>query len=144
MNTKTLKIFLRLALALGFLSAVADRFGWWGKDVSAWGNWENFLAYTQMINPWFPESFIPVIGMLATAAEAIFAIFLLIGFKTEWFAKWSGVLLLIFALSMTFSTGLKSALDYSVYTASAGAFALSLMKDKFWEVDNLIAKPATE
>ncbi len=144
MNTRIIKIFLRLSLSLGFLSAVADRFGWWSADVSAWGNWENFLAYTQMINPLFPESIIPVIGILATTAEVIFALFLLIGFKTELFAKWSGVLLLIFALSMTFSLGIKSALDYSVYAASGGAFALSLMKDKFWEVDNLIAKPATE
>jgi hypothetical protein len=40
---------------------------------------------------------------------------------------------------MTFSTGIKGAFDYSVYSASA-AFALSLMKEKYLEVDSLINK----
>lgn len=94
-----------------------------------------------MINPWIPNSLIPTIGILATVAEIVFAIFLIIGFKTELFAKLSGFLLLIFALAMTFSTGIKGALDFSVFIASAGAFALSLMKEKFLELDSLISKP---
>lgn len=53
MTTKMVKIFLRLALSAGFLSAVADRFGIWSKEVSVWGNWDSFLNYTQVINPWF-------------------------------------------------------------------------------------------
>ncbi|MCF1192240.1 DoxX family protein [Mangrovimonas sp. AS39] len=138
MNSKIIKLFLRLALSTAFLSAVADRFGMWSKDVSVWGNWDSFLEYTQYINPWLPEALIPTIGILATGAEIIFAILLIIGFKTEQTAKWSGFLLLIFALSMTFSSGIKGAFDYSVYTASAAAFALSLMKEKFLELDNLI------
>ncbi|MAZ27666.1 MAG: DoxX family protein [Cytophagaceae bacterium] len=140
MRTKIIKLFLRLAISIGFLSAVADRFGLWNKDVSVWGNLDNFLNYTQQINPWIPDSLISTIGIIATAAEIIFAFFLIIGFKTELFAKWSGFLLLLFALSMTFSTGIKGALDFSVFTASAGAFALSLMKEKYMELDSLIAK----
>jgi len=134
------KLFLRLAISMGFLSAVADRFGIWNKEVSVWGNWKNFLAYTKLINPWFPDSFISLIGILATGAETVLAIFLLIGFKTEQSAKLSGVLLLIFALSMTFSTGIKSAFDASVFSASAGAFALSLIREKYLELDSLISK----
>ena len=137
MKTKIIKLFLRIAISFGFLSAVADRFGIWSKEVSVWGNWENFLEYTQLINPWVPNPLIPTIGIIATAAEVIFAIFLIIGFKTELFAKLSGFLLLIFALSMTFSTGIKGAFDFSVFSASAGAFALSLMKEKYLELDNL-------
>jgi thiosulfate dehydrogenase [quinone] large subunit len=140
MSNKIIKLFLRFAISLGFLSAVADRFGIWNKDVSAWGNWENFLNYTQLINPWIPSSFISTIGIIATAAEILFAIFLIIGFKTELFAKLSGFLLLIFAVSMTFSTGIKGAFDFSVFTASAGAFALSLLKEKYLELDILIFK----
>lgn len=140
MPTKTIKLFLRLAISLSFLSAVADRFGMWSTEISAWGNWENFVAYTKTINPWFPESVIPTIAILATIAEIVFALCLLVGFKTELFAKLSGFLLLLFALSMTFSTGIKGALDYSVFTASAGAFALSFMKDKYLELDSLIKK----
>lgn len=140
MDKKVIKFFLRLAISAGFLSAVADRLGWWSKEISVWGNWNSFLEYTQLINPWVPESLIPLTGIVATTAEIVFALFLIIGFKTELFAKLSGFLLLIFALGMTFSTGIKGAFDFSVFSASAGAFALSLLKDKYYEVDNLLIK----
>lgn len=137
MAQRITKLFLRLAISAGFLSAVADRFGVWGDEYAVWGNWHNFLEYTQFINPWFPSFFISVIGIVATTAEIVFAVGLIIGFKTELFAKLSGILLLMFALSMTFSTGLKTAFDFSVFSASAGAFALGLLKEKFLELDNL-------
>ena len=126
---------------MSFLSAVADRFGMWDEEISVWGNWNSFQEYTQIINPWFPNSMISIVGSIATTAEIIFAICLIIGFNTELFARLSGFLLLIFALSMTFSTGIKGAFDFSVFSASAGAFALSLIKEKYIELDNLISKP---
>ncbi len=141
MIEKLTKLFLRLAISVGFLSAVTDRFGLWNKEISAWGNWNSFLEYTELINPWVPNSMISAIGIFATTAEIVFALCLLVGFKTELFARLSGILLLIFALSMTFSTGIKGVFDFSVFTASAGAFALSLLKAKYMELDNLISKP---
>ena len=138
MKQKIIKLFLRTAISLGFLSAVADRLGVWPTEISTWGNWESFLRYTQLINPWFPEAIIPAIGTIATIAEIIFALFLIVGFKTELFAKLSGMLLLIFALSMTFSTGIKGTFDYSVFTAAAAAFALSTYKEKYMELDSLL------
>lgn len=138
MKPKYIKLFLRLTIAIAFLSAVADRFGMWPKDLSVWGNWQNFLDYTALINPWFPEAIIPAVGAVATAVEVILAVCLLIGFKTELMAKVSGILLLLFAFSMTFSIGIKAPLDYSVFTAAAAAFALSAFKEKYMEVDKLI------
>lgn len=133
---KAIKIFLRLAIAISFLSAVADRLGFWNKEIAVWGNWDNFLSYTQMINPWLPKSTVSTIGLLATVLEIVFAVCLIIGYRTEFFAKLSGYLLLIFALSMTFSTGIKGAFDYSVFSASAAAFALSTMHSlKYLEID---------
>ena len=137
MTMKFIKLFLRLSLSIGFLSAVADRFGLWKEKYAVWGNWENFLSYTRQINPWIPESMISTTGIIATAAELIFPVCLIIGYKTELFATLSGTLLLIFALSMSFSTGIKGTLDFSVFTASAAAFALSTMREKFLEVDTL-------
>lgn len=136
-NQHLIKLFLRFAISASFLSAVADRFGYWSKEISVWGNWNSFLEYTALLNPWFPASFISPLAIIATAAEVIFAFCLLIGLKTELVAKLSGILLLVFALSMTLSTGIKGAFDYSVFTASAAAFALSLMKEKYLEVDKL-------
>ena len=133
-----IKLFLRIAIATSFLSAVADRFGLWSPEISVWGNWDSFVEYTEIINPWFPSFTISTIGVIATIAEIVFAICLILGFKTELFAKLSGILLLLFALAMTFSTGIKGAFDFSVFSASAAAFALSTMKDQFWELDRLI------
>jgi hypothetical protein len=138
---RLIKLFLRFSVSISFLSAVADRFGWWGSNISlSWGNWTNFLDYTRVINPWFPGALIPAVGAMATGAELSFALFLLVGWRTELFARLSGLLLLVFALAITFSTGIKGAFDYSVFSASAGAFALSLMKEKYLEVDSLISK----
>ncbi|HEX7869593.1 MAG TPA: DoxX family protein, partial [Chryseobacterium sp.] len=49
------QLFLRLAISVSMLSAVADRFGFWGKN-SAWGNWENFENYTKQLTFFLPES----------------------------------------------------------------------------------------
>ncbi|OMP32345.1 DoxX family protein [Mangrovimonas sp. DI 80] len=140
MNTKFVKLFLRLSIATAFLSAVADRFGLWPENISVWGNWSNFLDYTQAINPWLPKGTISIAGIIATVLEILFALCLIIGFKTELFAKLSGLLLLLFGIAMTFSTGIKGAFDYSIFTAAAAAFALSALQEKYWELDSLIFK----
>ena len=139
LTTQNIKLFLRFALSASFLSAVADRLGWWPAEMSAWGNWENFVAYTQVINPWLPEALVSPTAMVATAAEIIFPVCLLLGFKTELMARLSGLLLVLFALAMTFSTSIKGPFDYSVFTASAAAFALSTMKEKYFELDSVLA-----
>ncbi len=140
MSKKVIKLFLRLAIGIGFLSAVTDRFGLWPEQLSAWGNWDNFLDYTKLINPLVPETLISTLAVVATAAELLFGICLIIGLKTELIAKLSGYLLLIFALAITFSTGIKGAFDYSVFAASAGSFALGTLNEKFLELDKLITR----
>lgn len=138
MRDNIVKVFLRSAISVSFLSAVADRFGLWGQEHSVWGTWENFLAYTRLINPWFPDAMIGMVGTVATGLEIVFSIFLLIGYRTETFAKLSGFLLLTFGLSMSLSTGIKGAFDYSVFSASAASFALGMMKNKYWEIDSIL------
>ena len=137
---KFIKLFLRLSLGFGFLSAVADRLGFWPTEVSTWGNWQSFLDYTHTLNPWFPSVTIPTVGFIVTAIEVIFAICLIVGFKTSLFARLSGYLLLIFAFAMLITTGITGVFDYSVFTASAGAFTLSLLKDDFLELDKFLFK----
>lgn len=134
-----IKLLLRLAVSIGFLSAVADRFGLWPAEISAWGNWTAFLEYTQLLNPILPESVIPALGGIATAAEISFAIFLLVGFKTEMIGRLSGFLLLIFAIAMSLTVGVKSVLDYSVLPAAAAAFAISIIPIKYLELDSALA-----
>lgn len=129
-ENKIVEWFLRISLSVTLFSAVADRFGFWSKELSAWGNWENFIAYTQKLNPWVPNSMINVIGGIATFLEIAFAIGLLTTFRTELIAKGTGFLLLIFGLTMSLFVNIKAPLDYSVFIGSASAFALSYLTKK--------------
>lgn len=126
-GNKIVEWFLRIALSAGFLSATADRFGMWPKAVSAWGNWQNFVAYTKTLNPFAPDSLVPFLAYAATGLEIALGILLLTNFKTNWVAKASSALLLVFALTMSISKSIKAPLDYSVFTSSAASFALSVL-----------------
>ena len=67
---------------------------------------------------------IPVLAWFATAAETVLGIALVLGFLPRWAGLLSGIVLLLFALGMCVGTGVKSALAYSVFSASAAGFAL--------------------
>jgi len=122
---KYIEWYLRIAIALSFLSATADRFGLWPADLAVWGNWTSFVEYTGTLLFFLPESLVAVSAVVATVLEVIFGIALLTTYKTPFFAFCSGVLLLMFALGMVISLGIKAPFDYSVFSASAGAFGLS-------------------
>lgn len=134
--------YLRLALGIGFLSAVADRFGLWGRPgapLVSWGNFQNFLHYTALINPWLPASWIPSVGWITTACEAAFGIALILGVRTRLAAFASGLLTLVFALAMILALGVKAPLNYSVFAFSAGAFLLATIDAYPWSVDSLLS-----
>jgi thiosulfate dehydrogenase (quinone) large subunit len=123
-------LYARLALGVTFLSAVSDRFGLWGPPGTrnvAWGDFDHFLAYTAVLNPYLPAGVIPGLGWMVTAAETVLGVALIIGFRTRLVALLSGLLLLGFALGMTIGVGIKSPLDYSVFSASAAAFLVALL-----------------
>ena len=136
-------LYLRLALGIAFLSAVADRFGVWGPPGShnvAWGNFTRFTQYTARVNTWAPPTLVPMLAWAATVAEIVLGAALLGGVYTRSAGLASGVLLSLFAVGMTIGTGVKSALDASVFSAAAGAFALALLGPDPWSVDGLRAK----
>jgi len=130
------QLFLRFAIAVTMLSAVADRFGFWGEN-SAWGNWGNFEKYTRQLTFFLPEILSTFSAYAATFLEIIFPLMLIFGFKTKIAAYGTGFLLLIFALSMTIARGLKAPLDYSVWVGSAAAFLLASQKEYFFSIDTL-------
>ena len=136
------QLFLRLAIAVTMLSAVADRFGFWGEN-SAWGNWENFEKYTRQLTFFLPEILSTFSAYTATFLEIILPLMLIFGFKTKIAAYGTGFLLLIFALSMTIALGIKAPLDYSVWVGSAAAFLLATQKEFSLTIDNLTQKKIT-
>lgn len=133
------QLFLRLAISASMLSAVADRFGFWGKN-SAWGNWENFEKYTKQLTFFLPESLGTFSAYTATFLEILFPLMLILGFKTKIAAYGTGFLLLIFALSMTVALGVKAPLDYSVWIGSAAAFLLATQQKYNFSIDILTPK----
>jgi uncharacterized membrane protein YphA (DoxX/SURF4 family) len=121
-------VYLRLALGLSYLSAVADRFGWWGafgQPNVAWGDFARFVAYTGKLNWFLPSPTIPAVAVFATAAEILCGILLLAGWQTRITAMCSGILLTIFGLAMAVSLGLKSPLNLSVFSAAGGSLLLA-------------------
>ena len=123
---------VRWALAISFLSAVADRFGVWGPPGAAlvgWGDWQHFIVYTAKLNSFLPATLIQPAGVLATILEIIFAVALIAGIFLRYTAYASAMLLLLFALTMTYALGIKAPLNYSVFSAAAGAFLLGAVSD---------------
>jgi uncharacterized membrane protein YphA (DoxX/SURF4 family) len=121
-------VFLRLALGAAFLSGIASRFGWYGKDVG-YGNFANFVKYTAEVNSFMPASTIPFLAWAATIAESGFGVALVLGLWPRIAAFGSALLLALFGTAMTISFGIKSPLDYSVFSACAGALLLGIREN---------------
>lgn len=131
----TAVFLLRIALAAGFLSAVASRLNLWGAQSSGW---KNFVHYTAETNSFLPPSWAPSIALFSTAAEVSIGFMLLLGFQIKRTARYASVLTLFFAIAMSISFGIKEPLDYSVFAFSAGAFLLSTFSHYKWSFDHFL------
>lgn len=119
-------LYARFALGAAFLSGIADRFGWYtGRNVG-YGNFAGFVSYTAKVNSFMPAISIPFLAWAATAAELFLGIALILGVWPRWVALGSALLLVLFGIAMAISFGIKSPMDYSVFSASAGAVLLAL------------------
>jgi uncharacterized membrane protein YphA (DoxX/SURF4 family) len=121
--------YARLALGAAFLSGIASRFGLYGKNVG-YGNFANFVEYTAEVNSFMPAFSIPFLAWSATAAELVLGIALILGVWPRWVTLGSAVLLALFGIAMAISFGIKSPLDYSVFSASAAAVLLALYENR--------------
>jgi uncharacterized membrane protein YphA (DoxX/SURF4 family) len=140
-------VFLRLALGISFLSAVADRFGLWGvygQPNVSWGNYARFVEYTAKLNWFLPAAMIPALAIVATAAETLFGLLLVFGWKTRIIALLSGVLLTTFALTMAITLGVKAPLNFSVFSAAGGALLLGVCTDFPLSLDQLLRRNRQE
>jgi len=119
-------LYARIAIGGAFLSGIADRFGlYWGRNIG-YGDFAGFVRYTAEVNSFMPTSTIPFLAWAATAAELLFGIGLICGVWPRWVAIGSAVLLAVFGIAMAISFGIKSPMDHSVFSASAGALLLAL------------------
>ena len=136
-------VLLLLALGISFLSAVADRFGIWGaygQPNVSWGNYARFVDYTAKLNWFLPVAMIPALAIIATAAETLFGLLLVLGWKTRMTALLSGVLLTTFALTMTMALGVQAPLNFSVFSAAGGALLLGVCANFPFSLDELLQR----
>src|SRR6266567_4447959 len=121
------KVFLRISLATAFLSAIADRFGLvggYGAKNVAWGDWSHFVQFVAVLNWFLPKALIPALAASETIIELTLGVALLLGTYQRIVAWSSAALLMSFAFTMSFAFGVKVAVDYSTFTAAAGALVL--------------------
>ncbi|MBB6331407.1 putative membrane protein YphA (DoxX/SURF4 family) [Chryseobacterium sediminis] len=131
----TAVFLLRIALASGFLSAVASRLNLWGTQSSGW---KKFVDYTAETNSFLPQSWASIIAVLSTATELSIGILLFVGYQVKGTARCASILTLFFATAMSISFGIKEPLDYSVFAFSAGAFLLSTFSRYQWSLDQFL------
>ncbi len=129
-------LYLRIALGAAFLSGIASRFGlYWGRNVG-YGNFDGFMKYTAKVNSFMPGITIPFLAWAATFAEFGLGLALILGIWPRWVALASAILLALFGIAMAISFGIKSPLDYSVFSASAGALVLALYQNRKLDSQN--------
>jgi putative oxidoreductase len=121
--------YARVAIGVAFLSAVAGRFGLWSGALQ-WDRFARFIDRTATLNGWAPAALVPFLAWSATILETSFGIALIAGFATRWVALGSAGLLAWFAVAMVIYDGVKAPLDYSVFSASAGALLLALAVER--------------
>jgi putative oxidoreductase len=123
-------LYARFALGAAFLSGIADRFGLYtGRNVG-YGNFAGFVDYSAKVNSFMLPVTIPFLAWAATVAELALGILLILGLWPRWLALGSAVLLVLFGTAMAISFGIKSPMDYSVFSASAAAVLLAIYSDR--------------
>ena len=138
-------LLLRLGLGVGFLSAVADRLGLWGafgQPNVEWGNFSRFLDYTHTLNWYLPAGMRLPLGIIATGAEIVLGLLLVIGWRTRAAALLTALLLLTFGVSMTLALGIKAPLNYAVLTGIGGALLLANCESFPFSVDEWLSRRA--
>jgi putative oxidoreductase len=118
-------LYARIALDAAFLSAVAGRFGLWQRTPGM-KHFADFIQYTARVNSFLPAAVIPSLAWTATVAETTLGILLIVGLWPRWVSLASAILLAMFGTAMAISFGVKSPLDYSVFSASGAAVLLAL------------------
>jgi putative oxidoreductase len=117
--------YARIALGCTFLSAVASRFGLWGRTLDM-QHFAQFIQYTGEVNSFMPRAVVPFLAWAATICETSFGILLVLGLWQKWIALGSAILLAMFGTAMAISFGLKAPMDYSVFSDVGVALLLAI------------------
>lgn len=125
---RVVRVALRVSLAAGFLSAVADRFGWWQPfGQGSWGGMGPFADYAHQLVPFASGWLLTVIVWASTATEATLGVLLLTGWRPKLVGAATCLVLITFGTAMAVSLGMESPLSYSVFSAASAAAAYAVL-----------------
>ncbi|WP_242660503.1 hypothetical protein [Mycobacterium kubicae] len=125
---RVVRIALRWSLAAAFLSAVADRFGWWKPfGQGSWGSMGAFADYAGQLVPFASGWLLTVIVWAVTAIETCLGILLLTGWWPAHVGAAACLVLTVFGTAMAISLGVEAPLSYSVFSAASAAAAYAVL-----------------
>ncbi|MGA8547327.1 MAG: hypothetical protein WB785_19000 [Mycobacterium sp.] len=125
---RVVRIALRLSLAAAFLSAVADRFGWWAPfGQGSWGSMNAFAEYAHQLVPFASGWLLTAIVWAVTAIETSLGILLLTGWWPKLVGAATCLVLIVFGTAMATSLGMEAPLSYSVFSAASAAAAYAIL-----------------
>src|SRR5260370_30915772 len=108
------------------------------------GGWDylpGLVPFTVNLCWCLPGQLFPPLAIIATAAETLFGLLLVLGWKTRMTALLSGVLLTTFALTMTMALGVQVPLNFSVFSAAGGgALLLGVCANFPFSLDELLQR----
>lgn len=126
-------VAVRWALGTAFLSAVADRLGWWGLvgqgANTSWGGIGPYTDYVQQLLPVLSGWVLATVAWTATVAEIILGVLLLTGWRPRLVGAASCLLLIMFGVVMAISLGLETPFSYSVFTAASAAAVYAVLDE---------------
>lgn len=126
-------LLARFGLAAGYLSAIADRFGAWGRPGTpgvVWGDFQRFVTQIEAFAP-TPPGVAPILAWVISVLEASLGLSLLVGIRTRTMGLVSGCLLLVFAVATTFSpAGIHAVLTSSILSAAGASMLLATRTDE--------------
>ncbi|HEX5402237.1 MAG TPA: DoxX family membrane protein [Pseudonocardiaceae bacterium] len=123
-----LTVVVRVVMAVEFLLAVADRFGWLGPAGApgvSWGDFQHFVAYTRSMSTFLPAGLAPTLAVLATVAELTLGVALLVGFRLRVAALGSAALLTVYAVMMLITLPAAEQFHYNVLVLAAAMCVLA-------------------
>jgi uncharacterized membrane protein YphA (DoxX/SURF4 family) len=137
------QLILRLALGVGFILPVMDRLGMLGAKGSpgvSWGDWKHFIDYTNTLLPFAGRPIANIMGLVATLAEAVFGICLVVGFKVRQIALGAAILTFSFGLCMAIFLSIGAPFNYPVFVFTGAGLVLSGVGSYRWSIDDYLAK----
>ena len=137
------QLFTRIALGLGFLLPVLDRLGFMGAPGSgkaAWGDWSHFVAYAHQLMPFTNLNTANIAGLVATIAEVVLGVCLIVGFKTKWMGLGAAIITITFAVFMITSLGIGAPFKYPVFVFTGAGLLLYTHHSFRWSIDAMLIK----